>query len=80
MSYLRLHKQVFIWWGKWWAVQLYLNRYISLGIHIDFERPVIDIHFLWFIIAIGKRPELSPSAYKHRLSYRGFIITDEPIL
>ena len=56
MRYVRLHKKVFLFWTKFLAIQLYINPYISLGIHIDFARPVIDIHFLWLIIAVGKNP------------------------
>ena len=74
MRYVRLHKKVFLFWTKFLAIQLYINPYISLGIHIDFARPVIDIHFLWLIIAVGKTPQWTKPKDRFRLSCRGFLI------
>lgn len=28
--------------------------WFSLGFHLDFHKPLIDIHFIWWIITIGK--------------------------
>lgn len=76
---MRLHKKIWLWQPtKWLAIQLLINRYISLGFHIDFSRPLLDIHFLWFIIALGYRPEITLKAEAQRESCRGFLI--KPVL
>ena len=28
--------------------------WFSLGVHIDFQKRYIDLHFVWWIITIGK--------------------------
>lgn len=30
--------------------------WFSLGFHIDVEKKYIDIHFIWWIITIGRSP------------------------
>jgi hypothetical protein len=75
---VRIHRKIWLWYGKHWAVQLYINRYISLGIHLDFQRPLLDIHFFWFTFAFGHRPEITPSVDAQRQSCRGFLI--HPVL
>lgn len=75
---MRLHRKVWLWHGSWWAVQLYVNRYVSLGFHIDFQRPLIDLHLGWLIVALGRRPEITLEAEAQRQSCRGFLF--RPIL
>jgi hypothetical protein len=60
-------------------VQLYRARYISLGFHLDFVRPVLDLHIGWLIVALGRHPEFTPATERARLSCRGFLI-EEPVL
>lgn len=76
---MRLHRKIWLWqpWS-WCAVQLYVNRYLSLGLHVDFQRPLLDLHLLWVIVAIGKRPEITLEADAQRQSCRGFLI--RPVL
>jgi len=76
---MRLHRKVWLWGGSWWAVQLYLNYYISLGIHVDFRRPYVDVHIGWLILSFGREPYRSEQVDKHRHSCRGFGF-DAPVL
>lgn len=76
---MRQHKKVWLWGGKWWAAQLYINRYVSLGVHIDFHRPYLDIHVLWLIVSLGKEPFRSERVDQYRHSCRGFGF-DDPVL
>lgn len=32
--------------------------WFSLGVHFDFQRPCVDIHFVWWIIIVGKNYEV----------------------
>ena len=72
--------RVWIAWGKWWALQMYLYPCVSLGIHIDVSRPVIDLHFLFFILAIGPEAAITGQADRHRHSCRGFLFKTDPDL
>lgn len=75
-----MHRKVWLWWGQHWAVQLYVARYVSLGIHIDFNRPYLDLHLFWFIASVGSRPLITNAVDRHRHTCRGFVCTDEPVL
>lgn len=37
----------------WLLVDKVAGPWFSLGFHIDFKRPYLDIHFVWLIITIG---------------------------
>ena len=74
---MRMHRKVWLWSGKKpipWAVQLYVNKYVSLGMHIDFSRPLLDIHLGWFIVAIGVNPSVTARIDRYRHTCRGFQI------
>lgn len=38
---------------EWLIIDTVVGPWFSLGFHIDFKRPYIDIHFWWLIITIG---------------------------
>lgn len=38
---------------KWLLIDTIAGPWFSLGFHIDFQRPCLDIHFIWWIITIG---------------------------
>lgn len=77
---MRMHRKIWLWWGSWWAVQLYVNRYVSIGVHLDWQRPLLDLHLGWFIVAIGDEPVRTPTADAQRRGCRGFVIQDTPVL
>jgi hypothetical protein len=70
---MRLHRKVWLWYGRWWAVQLYLNSYVSLGLHVDFRKPYLDIHALWFIVSVGNNPVFGWPEDQQRGSCRGML-------
>lgn len=76
---MRMHRKVWLWWGSWWALQLYMNRYLSLGIHLDWGRPVLDLHLGWLIASIGAHPVQTEPEDAQRHSCRGFLI-QRPVL
>lgn len=76
---MRTHRKVWLWGGPWWAVQLYVGRYVSLGVHVDFARPYVDLHLGWLIVSIGREPYRTNRVDQHRHSCRGFGF-DEPVL
>lgn len=75
----RIHRKVWIWCGAWWAVQLYVNRYVSLGLHFDWGRPLLDLHVGWFIIAFGRDAVQTDIQDAQRHTCRGFVL-DHPVL
>ena len=77
---MRIHKKVWLWWGPRWALQFYRNKYVSFGIHLDFFRLYIDIHFLWFILSFGDNPVITSENERFRGCCRGFLFEDDPIL
>lgn len=76
---MRLHGKVWLWFGRWWAAQLQLGDYFSLGVHLDWRRPYLDLHFAWFIVSIGDNPVMTHYRDKYRGSSRG-MRTKTPIL
>jgi len=77
---VRLHRKVWLWWGPWWAVQLYRARYASLGVHMDFRMPYVDLHCGWIIVSIGRNPVITNERDRLRGSCRGFLFRDSPVL
>lgn len=77
---MRVHRKVWLWWGTGWAVQLYRAPYISLGIHVDFRRPYVDLHVGWFIFSVGNRPISTDERDRKRHTCRGFLFADDPVL
>ena len=76
---MRLHRKVWLWWGRWWALQVQMQNYFSIGLHLDFSRPYADLHFGWMILSIGRNPVMTHLRDRHRGSCRGMLFTD-PVL
>lgn len=69
-----IHRKVYLAWGRWWAIQVVLwLPELSLGIHVEPCRPLLDIYLPWVSISIGNHPVLSDERYKHLHFGRGFI-------
>lgn len=80
---MRRHKPfrgVWLWWNRWVAIQLWPDAYLSIGIHVDFRRPLLDLHLGWIIIAIGSDGVITDLRDRHRHTCRGFLRGDDPIL
>jgi len=80
MSRLRRYRDVWLWWGKGWAVQFWPGPYLSLGLHVHAGRPLLDLHLGWLIIALGPDAHITSQADRHRHSCRGFLFSDSPHL
>lgn len=39
---------------RWLVIDTIAGPWFSLGLHIDFQRPYLDIHFIWWVFTIGK--------------------------
>lgn len=77
---MRIHRKVWLWHGRWWAVQLQWGRYFSIGAHLDLAKPYLDLHFAWFIISIGNNPVMGHWQDRLRGSCRGMLRPETPIL
>lgn len=77
---LRLHSKVWLAWGARWAFQVYRAPYVSLGFHLDFRRPVLDVHVGWAILSLGSEAHITGQVDRHRQSCRGFLFADSPYL
>jgi hypothetical protein len=77
---MRLHKKVWMWYGRWWAVQLQRGGYFSLGVHVDWSKPYVDLHLWNVIVSVGNNPVMTYWRDKYRGSCRGFYTEDIPVL
>lgn len=76
---MRLHRpfpSVFLAWGKGWAAQVYLYPHFSLGVHLDFKRPLLDLHLGIMTLAFGPAAHITNQKDRHRHSCRGFLFSD----
>jgi hypothetical protein len=80
VRFARYHSKIWLLWGKGWAVQLYRNRYLSLGVHVDWGRPYMDLHIGWLIVSLGDNPVITNAEDEHRHSCRGLLFRGDPLL
>lgn len=62
---------------KWLLIDTIAGPWFSLGFHIDFQRPYLDIHFIWWIITIGnyyEREILLPDDLQETVRGIGYIV------
>ena len=77
---MRLHRKVWIWYGRYWAVQLvWLPWEFGLGVWMEPRRPLVDFHLLWFTVSFGERPVLTDEWQNRTHSGRGFLSGDYPL-
>lgn len=79
---MRLHKpfpRVFLAWGRWWAAQVFLYPHLSIGVHVDLKRPLLDLHLGIVTLAFGPAAHITDQAERHRHSCRGFLFSDNPV-
>ena len=72
--------RAFVAWGTGWAFQGYFYPCISFGIALDFARIMVDIHFLWFTLALGRDAHITGQQDRKRHSCRGFLFSTDPEL
>lgn len=75
MQFKRLHKKVFLWWGRYWAIQwVFPDDGFSLGFRIEPRRPLLDLFIGPLTMAFGNHPVLTHPRTKDRHACRGFLI------
>lgn len=77
---MRVHRKVWLWWGKWWAVQVQLPVTLSLGVRLEFSRPMLDFYVASLTLSIGRHPAITDESVRHSDSCRGFLFTDDEVL
>jgi len=78
---VRLHPKVWLWWGRWWAAQYLDTRdEVSIGIRLNWRRPLLDLYVGPLTVALGRRPEMTNPNEAQSNSCRGFRIADKPVL
>jgi hypothetical protein len=74
----RLHKKVWIAWGRWWAVQGVWMLELSFGFRIEPRRPLLDLFLGPLTIAVGNHPVLTDPRMNQHHGGRGFVNADPP--
>jgi len=77
MNKLRVHRKVWLAWGRWWAMQL-APEWMQLGIHVELRRPLLDLYIGPLTLAFGNHPALTDIHTAQRHSCRGFFIGNYP--
>jgi hypothetical protein len=80
MNTKRIHRKVWLAWGRWWAFQLQLQPTISLGIRLELARPMLDLYIGPMTFALGRHPILTDESKRHMDSSRGFIFSMDEVL
>ena len=79
MRTYQLHRKVWLAWGRWWAVQIVAAPEVSLGLHVEPRRPLLDVFLGPVTIALGRHPVLSDPRVAQRHRARGFLLPDDPL-
>ncbi len=76
---MRLHRKVWLWWGRWWAVQFTrMADEASLGVRVNFRRPLLDLYFGPLTVAFGRHAVYTDPRTRHWDSCRGMLFPDDP--
>ena len=73
----RVHRKVWLAWGRFWAVQL-APQWFQLGFHLEPRRPLLDLFLGPVTLAFGRHPALTDPRTAQRHSCRGFFIGSYP--
>ena len=75
---MRMHHRVWLFWGKWWAVQFVaLWDEVSLGIRFNMRRPVVDLYIGPLTIALGKHAVYTDPRTRTWDACRGMLFPDD---
>lgn len=76
---MRIHHRVWLWWGRWWAVQFVaLWDEVALGMRCNLRRPVLDLYLGPLTIAVGRHAVYTDERARYRDSCRGMLFHDDP--
>ena len=77
---MRLHRKVWLWWGRWWAVQLTLMAdEWSAGVRLNVPRPMLDIYLGPLTIAFGRHAVYTDPRTREWDSCRGLLFEGDPV-
>jgi hypothetical protein len=75
----RIHRKVWLWWGRWWAVQLVRQwDEWSLGVRLNLRRPMLDCYAGPLTIAFGRHAVYTDPRTRTWESCRGMLFPDDP--
>jgi hypothetical protein len=76
---MRIHRKVWLWWGKHWAVQLTLlhDGEISHGWRLNYRRPLFDLYLGPLTIALGRHAVYTDPRTRNWDSCRGMLFPDD---
>ncbi len=77
---MRLNRKVWVWWGRYWAVQVQLPTTLALGVRIEPSRPMLDLYLFSLTVSLGHHPILTDESVRHADSCRGFLFSDSEVL
>jgi hypothetical protein len=76
----RLHRKVWLAWGRGWAFQVQLPVTLALGIRLELSRPMLDLYVGPATLALGRHPLLTDESVRTADSCRGFVFSQREIL
>ena len=79
MRRYRLHRKVFLVWGRYWAAQLVLGEIGGFGLRPKLLPPCLDIYLGPVTLAFGRNAHLTQQHERLRGCCRGFLVGDFPI-
>ena len=75
---MRLHRKVWLWCGRWWAVQRDLSGHeITLGGRLNWRRPLFDLYVGPWTFAVGRHAVYTDPRTRHWDSCRGMLFPDD---
>lgn len=76
---MRVHRKVWLWWGRWWAVQFtrQWDEY-SCGVRLNVRRPLLDFYLGPLTLAFGRHAVYTDPRTRTWDSCRGMLFLDDP--
>ena len=76
---MRIQRKVWLWWGRWWAVQLVAEWHEwSAGVRLNLRRPMLDLYLGPLTVSIGRHAAYTDPRMRHWDSCRGMLFPDDP--
>jgi hypothetical protein len=75
-----VHRKVWLWWGKWWAVQVQLPVTLAVGMRVELRRPLFDLYVGSVTVSVGRHAVITDESVRHADSCRGFLFADSEVL
>jgi hypothetical protein len=76
----RLHRKIWLAWGRWWAFQIQMPVTLSLGVRVELARPMVDLYVGPATLALGRHPLVTDESVRTADSCRGFVFSEKEVL